>query len=262
LVEVAALRPSPSNSSDGPRSFKVIVFASATDRERVLAAAFAAGAGRIGAYTECSFAIPGEGTFFGSDSSNPVIGQKGRRETVPEYRLEVICDSGRLVAVLDAVRRAHSYEEPAIDVYPLQTSAGRSDESPGVGRVGRLPVPMALDHLARRVGQILGQPLIHAVGEPSRQVSRIAIVCGAGDDFLGDADRAEADVLLTGEARFHRGLEAESLGIGLIVAGHHATERIGVENLAAQIASAFPELAVWPSRHETDPFRAIGMAPR
>jgi len=76
-------------------------------------------------------------------------------------------------------------------------------------------------------------------------------------DFLGDAARAGADVLLTGEARFHRGLEAEALGIGLIVAGHHATERIGVEDRAARLASAFPELTVWPSRRETDPFQTF-----
>jgi putative NIF3 family GTP cyclohydrolase 1 type 2 len=62
-------------------------------------------------------------------------------------------------------------------------------------------------------------------------------------------------VLLTGEARFHRGLEAEALGIALITAGHHATERIGVEHLAHRIAAAFPGLSVWPSRAERDPFR-------
>jgi putative NIF3 family GTP cyclohydrolase 1 type 2 len=85
----------------------------------------------------------------------------------------------------------------------------------------------------------------------------VAIACGAGDDFLGDAVRGGADVLVTGEARFHRGHEAEAAGIGLIVAGHHATERIGVEDLAARLASAFPVLTVWPSRLESDPFRIM-----
>ena len=48
-------------------------------------------------------------------------------------------------------------------------------------------------------------------------------------------------MLLTGEARFHRALEAESLGIGLVLAGHHGTERPGVEDLAERIARAFPD---------------------
>jgi putative NIF3 family GTP cyclohydrolase 1 type 2 len=64
-----------------------------------------------------------------------------------------------------------------------------------------------------------------------------------------------AEVLLTGEARFHRALEAESIGIGLIAAGHHATERIGVEALAGRISRAFPDLTSWPSRAERDPWR-------
>ena len=77
-------------------------------------------------------------------------------------------------------------------------------------------------------------------GDPARRVERLAVACGAGDDFLKDAARAGADALLTGEARFHRGIEAETLGIGLLVAGHYATERPGVEHLASLIASAIP----------------------
>ena len=94
-------------------------------------------------------------------------------------------------------------------------------------------------------------------GEPARIVERVAVACGAGDDFLKDAARAGADALLTGEARFHRGVEAEALGVGLLVAGHYATERPGVEHLAVLIARAFPELTVWPSRTEHDAFRLV-----
>ena len=90
-------------------------------------------------------------------------------------------------------------------------------------------------------------------GDPNRPVQRVAVACGAGDDFLKDAARAGADVLLTGEARFHRALEAEALGIGLLTAGHYATERPGVEELAEKIALAFPSVTVWPSRDERDP---------
>jgi dinuclear metal center YbgI/SA1388 family protein len=244
LVDVGPLRPTPA-----PAALKVVVFTPETDREAVLSAAFAAGAGRIGAYEQCSFAIPGEGTFFGGAGSNPTVGQAGRRETVGELRLEFVCPAPRLAAALASVRAAHSYEEPAIDVVPLHVPPG----TPGAGRVGATTEPVELDAFARRAALALDAPGLQAVGDPTRSVSRVAIVCGAGDDFLPDAARAGADVLLTGEARFHRALEAEALGIGLIVAGHHATERPGVEDLAARIASAFPGLSVWPSRRERDP---------
>lgn len=252
MVDVEPLRPAAAAATPCAQAFKVVVFTPETDREAVLTAAFGAGGGRIGDYTECSFAIPGQGTFLGSESTNPTVGEKGRREAVAELRLELICESSRLIPVLDAVRKAHSYEEPAIDVYPLQATGPAND--PGVGRIGRLSAPIDLGGFARGVGRALGQAAVQAVGDPNKRVTRVAVACGAGDDFLRDAARAGADVLVTGEARFHRGLEAEALGIGLIVAGHHATERIGVEDLAVRIASAFPELSVWPSRRESDPF--------
>ena len=261
LVDVGPLRPAASAPNGGNSLFKVVVFTPDADREAVLAAAFRAGGGRIGNYTECSFTIPGEGTFFGDESTNPAVGAKGRRESVAELRLEVVCDSNRLIPLLDAVRAAHSYEEPAIDVYPLQRLTPATAADPGVGRIGRLSEPICLHDFATAVAKVLGLGSIQAVGDPSRRVDRVAIACGAGDDFLADAAKAGADLLLTGEARFHRGLEAEALGIGLITAGHHATERIGVEELAAMVSSAFPGVVAWPSRREADPFRTVLLAP-
>ena len=128
----------------------------------------------------------------------------------------------------------------------------------GAGRIGRLATPRSLAALARDVGQALGVTVVGTAGDLDRRVDRVAIACGAGDDFLKDAARAGADVLLTGEARFHRGIEAETLGIGLITAGHYATERPGVEFLAARLGRAFPGVLVWPSRRERDAFRIVG----
>jgi hypothetical protein len=240
-----------------PASYKVVVFTPEADRERVLSAAFGAGAGRIGAYEECSFTIPGVGTFFGGEGTQPTVGQRGRRESVDELRIEVICPSTKISAVLAAIRVAHSYEEPAIDVYPLHAPPSAR----GAGRIGRLPAATTLAAFAAGVAKALDSPGLQFAGDADKPVERVAIVCGAGDDFLPDAARAGADVLLTGEARFHRALEAEALGIGLIVAGHHATDRPGVEDLARRIAEAFPGLTVWPSRSERDPLRSLGPLP-
>ncbi len=255
LTDVGPLRTRPPAAS-----FKVAVFTPASDRDAVLDAAFAAGAGRIGAYTECSFTTNGHGTFFGQEDARPTIGTAGQRETVRERKLEIVCSAGRLDAVLASIRRAHSYEEPAIDVYPLHAVAaltGSKVAADGAGRLGRLESTTTLDVLARRVAQILNAPGLQVVGTPDRTVRTVAIVCGAGDDFVPDAASAGADVLLTGEARFHRALEAESLGLGLIVAGHHATERPGVEDLADRLATEFPAIEVWASRRETDPIRPL-----
>lgn len=247
LEDVGPLRPAPRG-----QLHKVVVFTPEADREAVLAAAFEAGAGRIGAYRECSFGSAGTGTFFGEDAANPSVGRKGRRESVAEWRLEVCCPQPRLSAVLDAVRDAHSYEEPAIDVYPLHDGPA----GPGTGRVGRLASPQRLDELAEGLKRSLQARGIAYVGDPQRTIERVAIACGAGDEFVRDAAR-RADLLLTGEARYHRALEAERLGVALITAGHHATERIGVEALARRLSAAFPDLEVWASETERDPLRHV-----
>jgi putative NIF3 family GTP cyclohydrolase 1 type 2 len=180
---------------------------------------------------------------------------------VGELRLEVICPLARLAPVLAAIRAHHSYEEPAIDVYPLHL-AGRSAPKGegavrGSGRLGRFAEAGTLAEFASMAGRVLGGVAVQMVGDPNRRVLRVAVACGSGGEFLDDAARAGADVLLTGEARFHSGIEAEALGIGLVTAGHHATERPGVEELAQRIALAFPSLTVWPSRSERDPFLLI-----
>jgi len=239
----------PLRRGQGGKSFKVVVFVPAKDLQNVSEALFEAGAGRIGQYSECSFRLEGTGTFFGSEATHPTVGQKGFREDVAEWRLEVVCPEKNLPAALTAIRRTHSYEEPAFDVYPLHSPQG----SPGEGRVGSLLEPVPLGALAQTVKQSLGAGRVQVVGAPERAIKRIAIVCGAGGDLLPDALRARADVLLTGELRFHDYLAAAAQDLALIVPGHFASERCGVLALAERLQGHWPELKVWASRREKDP---------
>lgn len=78
-----------------------------------------AGAGKIGNYSHCIFSIKGTGRFKPETGANPTIGEVGTPEEVAEERLEVTCERDILEDVIAAIRKAHSYEEPAIDVYPL-----------------------------------------------------------------------------------------------------------------------------------------------
>ena len=244
LTEITPLR-----RREGTRHFKVVVFVPDKDLIRVSDAMFAAGAGHIGQYSECSFRVAGTGTFFGSEETNPTVGQKGRREEASEWRLEVVCPEKNVDRVLNAVRQAHSYEEPASDVCLL-----RPGWSPrGEGRLGKLLRPATLGQVASRVKALLSAPLVQTVGDHSQNVEKVAIVCGAGGDMLTDAIRARADLFLTGELRFHDYLAAQAQGVGLCLPGHYATERFGIEELAERIQTEFPKLQVWASRRESDP---------
>ena len=98
---------------------KLVVFVPPESLEAVRDALFVAGAGRIGDYERCSWYTEGTGTFFGGDATEPSVGEKGREERVPELRLETVFPEELHEDVLEALRAAHPYEEPAFDVYPL-----------------------------------------------------------------------------------------------------------------------------------------------
>jgi hypothetical protein len=98
---------------------KLVVFVPAEALDAVRDAVFEAGAGRIGEYERCSWYTDGTGTFLGGQTSDPTIGERGREERVPELRLETVFPEERHGAIVAALRRAHPYEEPAFDVYPL-----------------------------------------------------------------------------------------------------------------------------------------------
>ncbi len=244
LTDVRPLRP-----ARDLRQSKIVVFVPETDLERVADAMFAAGAGNIGEYAQCSFRLGGTGTFFGSDASNPTLGQKGRREQVNEFRLETICPDGASDRVVAAMRRAHSYEEPAFDVYPLRPA----ESGPGFGRIGRLAQPTSLENLARTTKHALKASHVPIVGDGGRSVQTVALACGAAGDFLGDAAGARADVFLTGEMRFHECLAAQRQNVALLLPGHYATERPGIELLAEILQRQWGEISIWPSKRECDP---------
>jgi hypothetical protein len=98
---------------------KLVVFVPPDALDAVRDAIFAAGAGRIGNYERCSWYTEGTGTFLPGAGSDPVVGERGREERVPELRLEAVFPEERQDDVVSALRGAHPYEEPAFDVMPL-----------------------------------------------------------------------------------------------------------------------------------------------
>jgi hypothetical protein len=98
---------------------KLVVFVPEEALDAVREAVFAAGAGRVGDYERCSWYVQGTGTFVGGESTDPAIGEKGREERVPELRLETVFPEERQAEIVEALRSAHPYEEPAFDIYSL-----------------------------------------------------------------------------------------------------------------------------------------------
>lgn len=98
---------------------KLVVFVPREALAPVREALFEAGAGRIGEYERCSWYTEGTGTFLGRAGTDPAVGQPGREQRVAELRLETVYPVELEAEVVAALRKAHPYEEPAFDLYPL-----------------------------------------------------------------------------------------------------------------------------------------------
>ena len=127
----------------------------------------------------------------------------------------------------------------------------------GAGRRGRRNPPATLTQLAGEVKQFLSTAQVRVVGNLDRAVQLVGVACGSGGSFLPSARAKGCDCLVTGEANFHACLEAESIGMGLILTGHYASERFAMERLADELASLFPRLEVWASVRERDPLSVV-----
>jgi dinuclear metal center YbgI/SA1388 family protein len=153
---------------------------------------------------------------------------------------------GRLKALLDADLTLAAYHL-ALDAHPelgnnalLARALGVAVEGPfatiGVG--GRLDSPTSIDAFAERVQAVLERPpLVFAHGPAA--VERVAIVSGGGGGSLVDAARQGYDAFLTGEPQEPSLHRARELGIHFVAGGHYATERLGVQALAAHLAERF-----------------------
>lgn len=99
--------------------FKIVVFTPTSHADRIRRALAEAGCGHIGKYDFCSFSVKGVGRFRPPKGAKPFLGKIGRNSKVAEERIETICPRGKLRKVLDAIKKIHPYEEPAVDIYPL-----------------------------------------------------------------------------------------------------------------------------------------------
>lgn len=143
------------------------------------------------------------------------------------------------------------------NVRPLRPAHSDSGGTGGEGRIGELTTPLSLKDFAALVKRQCQAVAVQFVGDSAKTLRVVALACGAAGVYLPDAIRANADVFVTGEARFHDLLAAEAAGIALVLPGHYASERPGIEELATRLQTAFPTTRVWASRAERDPLSTV-----
>ncbi len=110
-----------------------------------------------------------------------------------------------------------------------------SNQHVGIGRFGNLVIAMSLLELAKAVKKQFHLDDVRVVGDLTKEIKKVAISTGSGEDFIENAIQMGADVLITGDIRHHKALDAIERNLSIIDAGHYGTERFMVEWLCAHL---------------------------
>lgn len=233
---------------------KLVVYIPTGYLEAVRTAVFAVGAGRVGKYRDCGFSVEGQGTFKPGVGSKPYIGEIGKMTNADEIRFETIFLKSQQRKVVQAMIKAHPYEEVAFDIFPIDAPG----VSYGLGRVGKLPRTMTLGDLVEQVKERLDVPALRYVGNPDWIVKKMAVLGGSGGRYVNASIYAGADVLLTGDIDYHTAQDAEAAGLALIDPGHHI-EKIMKGAVADTLRAAFKrnkmDVKITASSISTEPFK-------
>jgi dinuclear metal center YbgI/SA1388 family protein len=107
-----------------------------------------------------------------------------------------------------------------------------------LGFIGTQAAALDLPSLSVLIEQRLGRAATSVPGD-GRPLRRVAWCTGGAQGYFEDAIAAGADVFITGEISEPQAHYAAELGVAFVAAGHHATERYGVQAVAAHLAAEF-----------------------
>jgi len=211
-------------------------------------AMFNAGAGRIGDYDECGFQASGTGTFRPNDAAKPFIGATDERSEVREVKFESVCSNHVLGKVVNAMLKAHPYEEVAYEVFAMQNE----NLYEGSGMVGELPAEMKTDKFLNHLKTSFNCGVVRHTAIVSDTIKKVAFCGGSGSFLLGAAKRSGADIFITGDFKYHEFFDAEN---DIIIAdiGHFESEQFTSNRIAAILTEKFANFAVHLTEVYTNP---------
>jgi dinuclear metal center YbgI/SA1388 family protein len=227
---------------------KLYCFVPVDHLEAVRAAVFAAGAGYIGGYSECSYAVEGTGTFLGGEGTQPFVGKPGSRHIEKEARLEVVLPAHLSRRVVGAMIAAHPYEEVAYDLISL----ANTHPDVGSGLIGELAEPMDEKVFLGLIREAFVVPVVRHTRLTGRPVKRVAVCGGAGSFLISSALSAGANFYITSDVKYHEFFDANDQ---LVIAdiGHFESEQFTVDLLFEVLREKFRNFAVLKSDTKTNP---------
>ncbi|HEY3402402.1 MAG TPA: Nif3-like dinuclear metal center hexameric protein [Ohtaekwangia sp.] len=227
---------------------KLVTFIPEENTETVLSALHEAGAGQIGNYKNCSFRLEGQGTFKPTENANPHIGQAGNQEKVTENRVELIFPSFLTRGILEALRKAHPYEEVA---YYINTLSNENQDV-GSGMIGDLDGHVEPLEFLKGLKISMDLNIVRHTPLLNRPVKRVAVCGGAGSFLLPDAIKAGADLFISADFKYHEFFDADGR-ITIADIGHYESEVFTKELLQDVLMKKFSTFAIIFSRTVTNP---------
>lgn len=216
--------------------------------EQVTEALFSAGAGNIGFYDECSFAVNGEGTFRPLVGSNAFSGTINQRESADEKIISVIFEKYKKNQILEAMRKAHPYEEVAYQIVQLENE----NQYEGLGRFGDFKNEMTEKEFLNFVKNQFNLKLIRHSDFNGKKIKRVGVLGGSGASGLKAAISNNCDAYLTGDLKYHDYFQNEGK-ILICDIGHFESEQYVTEQLVELLSQKFTTFAISKSTEKTNP---------
>lgn len=227
---------------------KLVTFVPKLHVQRVREAIFEAGAGHIGNYDSCSFHSDGYGSFRANSNATPFVGVVNKIHYEEETRIEVILPEYIQNKVIASMIKAHPYEEPAYDVFPLLNEY----QQVGSGLIGELVESENEIEFIQRIKALFGGNPIRHTALTGTKIKKTAVCGGSGSFLLQNAINSGADIFISSDFKYHEFFGTENK---IIIAdvGHFETEQFTKELFFDIIRKKLPTFAVHISKINTNP---------
>jgi len=230
---------------------KLVVFVPHNNVQSLSEALWAAGAGTIGNYDQCSFRSEGKGTFRASTNAKPTLGEIGSLHQEEEFRLELLVEEAKLAAVLKAMQLNHPYEEVAYEIYAIENA----HQEIGSGMYGDLAEAISSQEILKQIKQTFGG-MVRYTRPQKEEIKRIAWCGGSGSFLLSSAKAIGADLFLSSDFKYHQFFEADNQ-ILIADIGHYENEQYTIGLIAEYLRKKFPNFAVLLTENSTNPINYL-----
>ena len=227
---------------------RLITFAPIDKAGDVRKAVFAAGAGHIGKYSECSFNSEGTGTFKAEEGADPYVGDVGEQHQEKETKIEIVYPFYLETRVVKALVDSHPYEEVAYDIFTMENV----HYGIGAGIIGELPAEMEEQAFLKMLKERFDLKVIRHTSLRGKPIKKVAVCGGAGSFLIRKAVFSGADIYISSDIKYHEFFDAEGK---MVVAdiGHYESEQFTVGLLRGLLAEKFPTFAVLKTGVNTNP---------